>query len=60
MQPTEILVLNDGSNDDTLARLEKYEDRITVLSQKNGGVARARNLLVKAARGDILAFLVLR
>jgi glycosyltransferase involved in cell wall biosynthesis len=57
VQPDEILVLNDGSTDDTLARLEKYKDRITVLSQKNGGSARSRNHLVQAARGDMLAFL---
>jgi len=57
VQPDEILVLNDGSSDDTLARLEKYQDRVLVLSQKNSGVARARNRLVQAARGEMLAFL---
>ena len=57
VQPDEILILNDGSTDDTLARLEKYKDRIVVLSQENSGVACARNRLVQAAQGDILAFL---
>ena len=57
VQPDEILVLNDGSTDDTLARLEKYKDRVLVMSQKNSGVARTRNRLVQTAGGDILAFL---
>jgi glycosyltransferase involved in cell wall biosynthesis len=57
LQPDEILVLNDGSADDTLARLEKFKDRVVVLSQKNSGAAEARNRLVATARGDILAFL---
>jgi glycosyltransferase involved in cell wall biosynthesis len=57
VQPDEILVLNDGSTDDTLACLEKYQDRVMVLSQKNSGVACARNRLVQAAGGDMLAFL---
>ena len=55
--PDEILVLNDGSTDDTQARLDKYKDRVMVFSQKNSGVARASNRLVNAASGDMLAFL---
>src|SRR5665213_896682 len=57
IQPDEILVLNDGSTDDTLARLEKYKNRVTILSQENAGAAEARNRLVQKARGAILAFL---
>jgi glycosyltransferase involved in cell wall biosynthesis len=55
--PDEILVMNDGSSDDTEKVLESYGDRIKVFSQPNSGVARARNELVARARGEILAFL---
>lgn len=57
IRPDEIIVLNDGSTDDTAARLEKYKDRVRVLSQKNGGLARARTRLLETASGEMLAFL---
>lgn len=57
VQPDEILVLNDGSTDDTLAILKSYEPRISVLSQPNQGVASARNALCKHAQGDLIAWL---
>jgi glycosyltransferase involved in cell wall biosynthesis len=56
-QPDEIILLNDGSSDDTLARLNAFAERTRVLSQANSGAAVARNRLVQAASGDIFAFL---
>jgi glycosyltransferase involved in cell wall biosynthesis len=55
--PFEIIVADDGSTDDTLAVLEKYGDRVKVLTQRNVGPAMARNLGIAAARGDYVAFL---
>lgn len=55
--PDEIIVLLDGVADDTPRRLDPFRGRISVLSQPNAGVARARNRLVVAAHGDVLAFL---
>ncbi len=55
--PCEILVLDDGSTDDTLDHLQAYEPRITVFRQSNNGVAHARNFLCKQSRGDLIAFL---
>jgi len=52
----EILVLDDGSTDDTASILYSYSPRVTVLRQKNGGVAAARNVLCEQARGDLIAF----
>ena len=50
-------IVNDGSTDDTLSRLQQYGSRIQVLDLANGGVARARNAGVKLATGSWIAFL---
>lgn len=54
---SEVLVLDDGSTDETLKTLEAYRPTITISQQKNQGVAAARNTLCKMATGDIIAFL---
>jgi glycosyltransferase involved in cell wall biosynthesis len=56
-QPDEIIVLLDGCTDDTLDRIERFKDRITIARQENHGVAFTRNRLVEMAKGEILAFL---
>jgi glycosyltransferase involved in cell wall biosynthesis len=53
----EIIVVDDGSTDDTRERLKPYADRVRYIAQENGGVAAARNRGLAAARGDLLAFL---
>lgn len=55
--PGEVLIMDDGSTDDTVTLLRHYGPRITLLQQRNGGVAHARNVLVKRAQGELLAFL---
>ena len=55
----EIVVIDDGSQDDTLKILLGYaamDDRIRVASQSNQGVSAARNLGVSKARGELVAF----
>ena len=52
-----MIVVNDGSTDDTLNRLQQYGSRIQVLDLVNGGVARARNAGVNKATGSWIAFL---
>lgn len=54
----EVIVIDDGSADDTAAVLRKrYGDRIRYVAQQNGGVSRARNRGMSIANGDFIALL---
>jgi len=55
--PGEILVLDDGSSDDTCLRLESYQSKVTVFRQSNHGAAHARNHLIQKTSGEMVAFL---
>lgn len=55
--PGEILIVNDGSTDDSASILDSYKPRITVFEQENRGLSSARNVLCKHSQGDLLAFL---
>jgi glycosyltransferase involved in cell wall biosynthesis len=56
-QDLEVIVVDDGSKDGTVAALEQFGARIRVHQQANGGVARARNAGVGLASGSWIAFL---
>ena len=53
----EVIVVDDGSTDGTLERLQEYGERITLLRQQGGRQARARNMAIGVASGDLVAFL---
>jgi glycosyltransferase involved in cell wall biosynthesis len=53
----ELIVINDGSTDDSKKILAGYGDAIKVISQHNMGLSSARNAGVHASRGSYLAFL---
>ena len=54
----ELIVVNDGSTDDTLNILQQInEPRLKIINQPNGGVAIARNQGIEAAQGEYIAFL---
>jgi glycosyltransferase involved in cell wall biosynthesis len=57
LQNIELIVLDDGSEDDTAEVLARYGDRICLIRQENRGVSAARNKGIRAARGDWIAFL---
>jgi len=57
LAPIEVIVVDDGSTDDTRQRLKCYGGRILYLFQENAGLSAARNTGMRAARGDWIALL---
>ncbi|OIP11283.1 MAG: glycosyl transferase family 2 [Betaproteobacteria bacterium CG2_30_68_42] len=53
----EIIVVDDGSQDDTAAVLARYGDAVRVVHKPNGGLSSARNAGIAAARGEYVALL---
>lgn len=58
-RPIEIIVIDDGSTDDTGAiasRLARSDGRLRLISIENGGVSRARNIGIEVSRGEFVTF----
>ena len=60
LRELEVIIVDDGSTDDTaatIASLQRRDARVRSLTQPNSGVAAARNLGLDQAQGDLIAFL---
>ena len=56
-QPSEIIVIDDGSSDDSASVVSGLGRDLTLLKQKNAGPAAARNAGINAASSEWIAFL---
>ncbi|NOZ49101.1 MAG: glycosyltransferase [Chloroflexi bacterium] len=57
LPPDEVLFVDGGSSDDTVAQIRAYADRLPLRVQVHPGanISRGRNLAIAAATGDIIA-----
>src|SRR5215470_11833569 len=53
----EVLVIDDGSTDDTRVVIRRYGEAVRYIYQQNSGVAAARNRGISESRGQYVAFL---
>ena len=56
----EVIIINDGSKDNSINKINKYAEQyryIKVIDKKNEGVANTRDLGIKKATGDYILFI---
>jgi glycosyltransferase involved in cell wall biosynthesis len=53
----ELIIVDDGSTDNTIERLQTYGPKLRYIQQENGGIGAARNAGIAQATGEFLAFL---
>lgn len=55
-EPLEIIVIDDGSTDQTTEIIKKFGRKIKLIKQASSGVSAARNRGIREAKGDLIAF----
>ncbi len=53
----EVIVVNDGSTDNTEKIVKSYGDKIRYFYKENGGVASALNLAIENSKGEYISWL---
>lgn len=55
----EILIVDDGSKDDSLAKIEKFkkDKRVRILTKENGGLSSVRQMCLENAKGQYISFI---
>lgn len=58
LKDIEIIIVNDGTKDNSMKKVEKYlsDSRIIVINKENGGLSSARNAGLKIAKGKYISF----
>lgn len=58
LEEIEIIIVNDGTQDNSMKKIERFlsDERITIVNKKNGGVSSARNTGMEIAKGEYISF----
>lgn len=56
LPPKEIIIVDDGSTDDTKLRIDQFGDSVKYIFQENQGAPQARNNGAKLSKGNFLLF----
>ena len=59
LKEIEIIIVNDGTKDNSIKKIEKYlsDSRVILINKENGGASSARNAGLKIAKGEYISFI---